>query len=764
MMKRLSIAMMVFVLVFAGCQNGAGPDNNTNNTNSGNKTNGLQADITLNAYMGNTQYSIALNAQKGTFKATPKTSLNSNQVLGREADTTAASEITGTFVCNKTSAGDDLYWYAHNSAICLKPDTVTASTGTDKNCYKIIADLTKITGTDGTATGTEGTATGTDGTTTGSDTNVQTVEVTNKYCTSAITAADYTAAETKAAADATKPSATTVTFTEAQKKCLTKANTELADCTTATVSDLTQEISGNTETVGFTFDINGKDCNVFIDKDKVAISTDDASDFSRSTPTWLMDAVDAIITSGASPDDITNCAELKDCTALQSVITELASAVGQANDEVVYTESGKDGYKELPCPWTDAELTKIKAFTENYSSHKLETGAICHPCLGATREGYNQVIEKFADDSAFAKDSNGNRTASELVYIFAYDKIAEVIGDNNYYTEGEEIFGLTITVDLEALNAALPTFGADTNPEILFDYFTFSEAPEYTSTDPVTWRKITDAKTNQDTIEPVYHYEATPDWFLDMINTYTDPSHSDYDRQFNIGGSGCPISYIGSVWLDDLCREYLYGPNYNTGYDDLRFVFDVYEKDLSTDSYPPTPTEMEINTIRKMVDSCDYEAYTAADEETWMSNYWEEYKAASEDADGNTYESGNYDRTRSYTITFHGKKPIYIKKILYNVVYLQRNGETLTETDRVVQLTVSEIKELMKINAGCKLFLWNDDTRQWTGEISNGTWEFYTGLTETETGWGGPTNNTVYFLQTDNQFIILTSCTGCPYS
>ena len=86
------------------------------------------------------------------------------------------------------------------------------------------------------------------------------------------------------------------------------------------------------------------------------------------------------------------------------------------------------------------------------------------------------------------------------------------------------------------------------------------------------------------------------------------------------------------------------------------------------------------------------------------------------------------------------------------MVYQKRNGETLTETGRVDQLTVSEIKELMETwkNAGCKLFLWNDGTSQWTGVISNGNWEFYTSLTETGTGWGGPTNNTVYFLQTDN--------------
>lgn len=661
----ISFFLLAMLLALTGCaHDNAGPTNPGQGGNHATgKITGLKSDLEMSAFIGEKQYNITFDAKTGKFKGTLS--------RGGRAD---GETITGTFVCDKTKAGDDLYWYAHNSAICLKPDTATGSTGTDKNCYKIIADLTN---TDATSKVTV-----------------------NQYHTSTMTSADYTAAENsvKTTWDQSND-ATTVTFTEKQKKCLTKANMELAKCTKKEVSGLTQTFDADGDatkdyTVGFSFNLGDTTCDVFIDKDNVAISTDNTSDFSRSTPTWLMDAVKTVIKTGASPDD------LKDYSNLQSIVSELASAVGTSNDDVVYTESGKEGYQEIPYPWSEDELAKMKAFTENYASHKKEIGAYIHGYMSDMDKNSIQIVEKFSNDDAFAADSNGKRTKAELIYILSYSTITGFFPEGTYANDDEHVFGIKITVDLDGINALLP-LNEWTNPSVIYDYFTFSKAEECSSTtEPITWRITSDYETHLDTIEPVSYYEETPQWFLDMITTYTSKTHSDYDRQFNIGGTGCPLSYIGSVWIDDICYEYLYGPGYNR-YSDKKFIFDVYERDLTTDTYPSTATkQMEIKEIKALVSAGDYKAYTSAEETTEMANYWNDYESAAKDSDGHTLQDGV--KPTSYTTTYDGQSPIYIKKKLNNIYILQWRGTNCRWLDNNMEpdhlWTISELKTYMAEN------------------------------------------------------------------
>ncbi|MBR6200294.1 MAG: hypothetical protein IKQ61_08540 [Spirochaetales bacterium] len=714
---KLFIIISMLVLALTGCPNNTSTDTTAPiNTNTSTKITGLQANVTLNAYIGETQYSIALNSKTGEFNAEPiEIHLQNGLIRGRGDSDETAQPISGTFVCNKTAAGDNLFWYEHDTDISLKPNTKVGSS----DCYKITADLT----------------------------NPDVTADASKYRTVGTNTAAYTAAETAAK---TTSGTTGVSFTDKQKKILATANTQLAKCSKKTASSLAQTFSTDGDatkdcTVGFTFNLGDTTCDVFIDKDNVAISTDNTTDFSRSTPTWLMSAVKTVIASGASPDD------LKNYTNLKGIISEMASAVSTSNDDVVYaTETRKAGY-EVPCPWNDDELAKMKKFTENYASHKKEIGAYIHGYMSNQDKDHWQVIEKFTNEDAFAADSNGKRTKAELIYILSYSTITGFFPNGNYANDDEHVFGITVTVDLDGINALLP-LNEWTHPSVIYDYFTFSEAKECYSDKPVTWRITTDFETNQDTIEPVTHYEKTPQWFLDMITTYTSKDHTDYDRQFNIDGPGCPLADIGSLWLDDICDEYLNGPGSNR-YRENKFIFNVYERDLTTDTYPSTPTkQMEIKEIKALVASGDYAAYADDVTDDWtatsMANLWNDYEDEAKDADGHTLQDGV--KPTSYTTTYYGQSPIYMKKILYNVVYQQRSGDTFINTGRIDKLTVSEIKELMETwkNAGCKLFLWNDGTSQWTGEYENGNWQIYT--TTGGPGWSSPTNNTVYFLQTDS--------------
>ena len=643
-MKKFGLLFLLTaaMLALTGCPNNASTENGTTqpssggtiggNTNIGTKISGLQANITVNAYMGDTQYNIQLNAEKGTFKAIslqPMIKPRPNQIIGRGDTDEEYDTITGSFVCNKTAAGDDLYWYAHNSAICLKPDTVTGSSSTDKSCYKIIADLTKISGINGT---------GTD----------NTVDVTNKYCTKNITSTEFTAAETaaKTAWDHSND-VTTVTFTEEQKTCLKAADNILKTCTKKGVSSLTQtfDADGNTNkdyTVGFSFNLGDTTCDVFIDKDEVAISTDESTDFSRSTPTWLMDAVKTVITSGASPDDIKNCTELKDCTALQTVITELASSVGSANDDVVYTEHGKDDYKAIPCPWSEDELANMKKFTDIYFTYEpAPTGAISR--------GYKKGYHKFYNDDPYKIDAKGKRTATEAIYLVGYGYVdPSSVHGNQFNTLGNEhIFGVKVKIKLEEAQK-------EVDKHIHNQYGTFQDNSErYYS---IFTLEAVDASGDE--------YEATPEWYIDALSTFLSAAHTDYDRQYNVAGTGCPISDIGSIWIEDIYREYLRPGSVNGANLKQEFYADTYIRtgDTSTDTYEG-PTTMSGSAIKALMNpSGKYNAYkspvtttqnmSAEKLEKWQLDFAYVYSDGQIDIDPN-YEF-------SYTQKYRYKYTVYL--------------------------------------------------------------------------------------------------------
>ncbi|MBR6061712.1 MAG: hypothetical protein IKP67_06525, partial [Spirochaetales bacterium] len=660
---KLFIIISMLVLALTGCPNNTSTDTTAPiNTNTSTKITGLQANVTLNAYIGETQYSIALNSKTGEFNAEPiEIHLQNGLIRGRGDSDETAQPISGTFVCNKTAAGDNLFWYEHDTDISLKPNTKVGSS----DCYKITADLT----------------------------NPDVTADASKYRTVGTNTAAYTAAETAAK---TTSGTTGVSFTDKQKKILATANTQLAKCSKKTASSLAQTFSTDGDatkdcTVGFTFNLGDTTCDVFIDKDNVAISTDNTTDFSRSTPTWLMSAVKTVIASGASPDD------LKEYSNLQGIISEMASAVSTSNDDVVYaTDKRKNGY-EVPCPWNDDELAKMKEFRENYSNNKCEVGAYCVGALS--------YISKFSNEDAFARDASGDRTESELIYLFGYGTISEVLGDNNYNT-ADHVFGVSVTVDLDGINKILP-LDKWTRPSVIYDYITLSYVDDYESEEPLTWRKV------DGTYEPVYAYEKTPEWYIDAVTTYLDKSHTDYDRQYNVAGNGCPLSYIGDALIDEICNEYLNGPNANTGYWNTEFIFDVYEKDLSNDTYPSSSQEMKLSEIKSLVNIGDYEAYTDGTETTSMANYWSDYENESTDADCQTYGGGEWKMT-SYTTTFNGQRPIYIKKKLNNIYILQWQGTNCRYLYKKMEpdykWTISELKAYMETDShpqGFKVYSYN---------------------------------------------------------
>ena len=93
-MKKFGLLFLLTaaMLAFVGCPNNTTDDeqktlpNSGSTQSNGTKISGLQANITVNAYMGDAQYNIQLNAEKGTFKATslqPMIKPRPNQIIGR---------------------------------------------------------------------------------------------------------------------------------------------------------------------------------------------------------------------------------------------------------------------------------------------------------------------------------------------------------------------------------------------------------------------------------------------------------------------------------------------------------------------------------------------------------------------------------------------------------------------------------------------------------------------------------------------------------
>lgn len=202
---KLFIIISMFVLALTGCPNNTSTDTTAPiNTNTSTKITGLQANVTLNAYIGETQYSIALNSKTGEFNAEPiEIHLQNGLIRGRGDSDETAQPISGTFVCNKTAAGDNLFWYEHDTDISLKPNTKVGSS----DCYKITADLT----------------------------NPDVTADASKYRTVGTNTAAYTAAETAAK---TTSGTTGVSFTGKQKEILATANIQLANCSKKTASSL----------------------------------------------------------------------------------------------------------------------------------------------------------------------------------------------------------------------------------------------------------------------------------------------------------------------------------------------------------------------------------------------------------------------------------------------------------------------------------------------------------------------------------------------
>jgi hypothetical protein len=130
---------------------------------------------------------------------------------------------------------------------------------------------------------------------------------------------------------------------------------------------------------------------------------------------------------------------------------------------------------------------------------------------------------------------------------------------------------------------------------------------------------------------------------------------------------------------------------------------------------------MTLREIRALVDAGDYAAYADDVTDDWtatsMANLWNDYEFDSLDSEGYTKSTNHYMETLaklSYTVTFQGQSPIYIKKKLNNIYILQWQGTNCRYLYKKMEpdykWTISELKAYMETDShpqGFKVYSYN---------------------------------------------------------